>query len=111
MADFWQYGDELSGSKEASRVLVEVVTSQNVVLQLSNGSWTQFEMKYLSELSSFTSTRYCETAHHLTPGFLVYCPFHIHIIILHLMRAECYFLLVPSHPILPFMLHFVQIFS
>jgi hypothetical protein len=27
------------------------------------------EMKYLFELSSFTSTSYCETAHHLTPVF------------------------------------------
>jgi hypothetical protein len=68
-------------------------------------------MKYLFELSSFTNKSYCETAHRLTPGFLVYCLFHKYIIILHLLRAEYYYLLLLSHPTFPFMFNFVEVFS
>jgi hypothetical protein len=65
-----------------------------------------YKINEIFELSSFTNTSYCETAHRLTPGFL-----GVYIIILYLIRAEYYYLLILSHPTFLFRFNFVQIFS
>jgi hypothetical protein len=91
--------------------LASVTTAHKYRVQmLGNISLLTCNLKYLFELSSFTNTSYCETAHRLTPGFLVYCLFHIYTFILPLIRAEYYYLLLFSHTTFPFMFNFVQIF-
>jgi hypothetical protein len=82
--------------------LTKFQTSLSIIIE-------QYEIKYLFQLSSFTHTSYWETAHSLTPDF--FGLFHIYTIILHLMRAEYYYLLLFSHPTFPFMFNFVKIFS
>lgn len=69
---------------------------------------TNMQHNILFELNLFTNTHCCETKRTSTPGFTVYCLFHIHTIILHSLRAGYYYLLLFSHPTFPLVSNFVD---